>query len=144
MIHVPGILNSLGLLILRLGFGGMMAFGHGLPKLLNAAEMQSKIADPLNLIPSPYAFYCLVGAEFFCALLVGVGLLTRFGALAVAYAMGVAAFVAHAKDPIFMTGNGASMEPALVYLIAFVAIVFTGPGSFSLDRLLFGRPRPQV
>ena len=145
MFQIPSLLTSFGLLILRVGFGGMLAFGHGLPKLLNIATMKDQIGDPLGLLEKPYAAYCLIGAEFFCAVLVAIGLLTRFVSIPIAYAMGVAAFVVHASDPAFLgPGVTASKEPALIYLIAFTAIVFTGPGSFSLDRILFGRPRQPV
>jgi len=66
------------------------------------------------------------------------------------FAMGVAAFVVHGGDPwtmgegakLFLAGKGkswASREPALLYLVPFLALVFTGSGRFSIDRMI--RPR---
>lgn len=140
MFHVPTIFNSIGLLILRLSFGGMLALGHGLPKLLKMSEMKDSFADPLGYIAAPYAFYCLLGAEFLCAILVGVGLLTRLSALPIVYAMGVAAFVAHSQHPVFLGPDSpVSKEPALLYMAAFLTLVLTGPGVFSMDHFMFGR-----
>ena len=84
---------------------------------------------------------------FGCAALVVLGLGTRLAALPVVFAMGVAAFVAHGSDPwtmgegakLFMSGaskSWGSKEPALLFLIPFLALVFTGPGLISLDALI--------
>lgn len=136
----PGSVGSLGLLLLRLGFGGMMAFGHGLGKLMGYEKMKEGFADPMGLIDMPYALMALIGAEFFCAICIMIGLLTRLTAIPLVYAMGVAAFVVHKAGPIFM-GPGADgpKEPALVYLIAFAVLILTGPGIFSIDHALFGK-----
>jgi uncharacterized membrane protein YphA (DoxX/SURF4 family) len=54
--------------------------------------------------------------------------------------MALAAFIVHQADPTFLgPGVTASKEPALVYFIAFLALVFTGAGMFSVDGLLFGK-----
>jgi uncharacterized membrane protein YphA (DoxX/SURF4 family) len=66
--------------------------------------------------------------------------------------MSVAAFVAHGADPwtmeqgykLFMTGaskSWASREPALLYLIPFLGLVFTGAGKFSFDGWIWPRWR---
>jgi uncharacterized membrane protein YphA (DoxX/SURF4 family) len=49
--------------------------------------------------------------------------------------MGVAAFYAHANDP-WMMGAGAAKEPALLYLIASLALLTAGAGRLSLDAVL--------
>ena len=70
-----------------------------------------------------------------------------FGSLV---AMGVAAFVAHGSDPwsmeeafkLFAAGQAQlplSKEPALLFLIPFLALIFTGPGKFSIDALIWPR-----
>ncbi|HET6572215.1 MAG TPA: DoxX family protein, partial [Fimbriiglobus sp.] len=79
-------------------------------------------------------------AEFGCALLVVLGLATRLAAAVVVFSMAVAAFVVHANDPWTM-GAGASKEPALLYLVPFLALVFTGAGRLSLDGLIRSRRR---
>lgn len=139
-------LRSIGLLILRVGVGGfMLTHGWGKLKMLMAGDF-AQFGDPIGLGPQA-SLVLVVGAEFFGALLVVLGLATRFAALTVVVAMAVAAFVAHAADPWsmetaamqFMSGaskSWASKEPALLYLIPFLALVFTGAGRVSLDAVI--------
>jgi putative oxidoreductase len=141
------LLNSVGLLILRLGVGGYM-FSHGWGKLqmLFAGDFD-KFADPIGL-GKELSLVLVALAEGVCSLLVMVGLGTRFAAVPVVIAMGVAAFVAHGSDPWsmgeaarqFLAGESkswASKEPALLFLIPFLALVFTGAGKFSIDGLIW-------
>ena len=143
--------TSIGLLILRVGIGAYMA-SHGLGKvrMLTSGQFE-QFGDPIG-IGSRLSLTLVAGAEFACALLVLVGLATRFAAIPVVIAMGVAAFVAHRADPwsmetaamAFFSGaskSWASKEPALLYLIPFLALAFTGAGRFSLDALLGPRLR---
>jgi putative oxidoreductase len=140
------VLTSFGLLLLRLGVGVFMA-AHGWGKVQMIMEGKPFPADPIGLGPQ-LSLYMVTAAEFGCAILVILGLFTRLAAVPVAFAMGVAAFVAHANDPWFNTGMGAAKEGALMFMIPFLALVFTGPGQFSLDHLLWSRWRasrqPQV
>jgi len=129
--------SSLGLLILWLGMGGfMMTHGWGkVQKLLNG-EFEG-FPDPMGIGSTP-SLVGAVGAEFVCALAVALGFLTRFTAIPVVFTMCVAAFVVHADDPLLM-GAGKSKEPALLYAIPFLALVFTGGGRFSVDAWLKSR-----
>jgi putative oxidoreductase len=132
-----GILTSIGLLVLRIGIGGYL-MTHGYPKLVMAAQGQFKgFGDPIG-IGEALSLLGAVGAEFFCALLVALGLLTRVAAVPVAFTMGVAAFVIHQADPYTITaGAPRSKELAMLFLIPMVTLVFTGPGWFSLDALVY-------
>ena len=144
-------LTSAGLLILRLGIGGyMVAHGWGKVGMLRAGAYE-QFGDPIGLGPQ-LSLVLVVFAEFACALLVMLGLATRLAALPLVFAMGVAAFVAHAADPWtagagferFMAGETQmplSKEPAMMFFVVFLALVFTGPGRFSLDSLLWQRVR---
>jgi putative oxidoreductase len=97
----------------------------------------AQFGDPIGL--GPHLSLGLVAfAEFGCALLVMVGLATRLAAVPIVVAMGVAAFVAHAKDPWTM-GPGPSKEPALLFLTWALALGFTGAGTLSLDGLIGAR-----
>lgn len=125
---------DIGLLILRVGIGLMMAVGHGLVKLQNYETMSSKFPDLLG-IGAANNLNLAIGAELVCALLVVIGLFTRLASLPLIATMATAAFVVHAKDPLFMAG-GAAKEPALLYLVPFLALLFTGPGRFSVDGLM--------
>ncbi|MCC6673392.1 MAG: DoxX family protein [Planctomycetes bacterium] len=132
--------TSIGLLVLRLGFGGYMA-AHGWGKVqMVLAGAFDKFGDPIGL-GNKLSLILAAGAEFGCALLVLVGLLTRLAAVPVAFTMGVAAFLVHTNDPWMMHAAGASKEPALLFLSAFLALAFTGAGRFSLDAVLGPRWR---
>lgn len=123
--------NSLGLLILRAGFGGTMALRHGLPKLLDFSNQMHTFPDPLG-VGSTFSLALTVGAEFFCAVLVAIGIFTRFAAFPVVVAMGVAFFLVHQGDPF------AKREMAFLYLLAFSAIFAAGPGTYSADSIFRG------
>lgn len=142
-------LTSVGLLILRLGVGGYMAT-HGWGKVDMVLNRRwDQFPDPIGLGQAP-GLIMAAGAEFVCAILVAIGLLTRFAAAPVVFTMAVAAFVIHRADPwmageaarLFQAGQAqswASKEPALLFLIPFLTLVFTGAGRYSLDALIFGR-----
>lgn len=137
---------SIGLLILRIGIGGYL-ITHGWGKLqMLLAGGADKFGDPIGL-GSTLSLALVTTSEFICALLIILGLGTRIAAVPVVISMSVAAFVVHAKDPWTMEAaanaffSGASKtwfskEPALLYLIPFLSLVFTGGGRLSLDGLI--------
>jgi len=140
-------MNSIGLLVLRLGIGGFMA-SHGWGKVEMVFNGQFEMmGDPIGLGPT-LSLIAVAGAEFVCAVLVMIGLGTRFAAGPVVFAMAVAAFAIHGADPLTM-GEGArlffageakswaSKEPALLFLFAFLALIFTGAGKLSIDGLIW-------
>lgn len=130
---------SIGLLILRLGIGGYMA-SHGWGKLQMLLNNDFEMwRDPIGVGDTASLALAVFG-EFVCPLLVMAGLATRLAAVPTVVTMAVAAFVVHANDPWTM-GAGASKEPALLYLIPFLALIFTGPGRFAIDAWFAGRWR---
>lgn len=130
--------GALALLLLRLGSGGMLAVGHGLVKLRTMSP--DTFPDPLG-IGSTASYAGAVTGEFFCGVLIAVGLFTRLACLPTIFTMLVAAAVVHRADPFFM-GGGAAKEPAVIYLAMLCAVLLAGPGRFSLDHLIFGRRKP--
>ncbi|MHB1039984.1 MAG: DoxX family protein [Desulfobacteria bacterium] len=137
---------SIGLLILRIGTGGyLITHGWGKLQMLLAGGAE-KFGDPVGL-GSTLSLALVTTSEFLCAVLIIIGLATRLAAVPVVISMAVAAFVIHARDPWTMEAaakaffGGASKtwfskEPALLYLIPFLSLVFTGGGKLSLDRLI--------
>lgn len=117
--------TSLGLLLLRLAAGGMMAV-HGIQKLAKFGELKDGFPDPLGIGHLP-SLVSAVGAELGCSLLVIVGLATRLVAIPVVFTMAVAAFLVHGGDP------WAKKELAVLYGLVSLALVFTGAGRYSLD-----------
>ena len=122
-------LNSIGLLLLRLGAGGLLLFGHGLPKLLGYAERAPKFADPIGL-GSPVSFALVVFAEVVCAVAVMLGVATRIAVVPIILFLLVGAFVQHAADPF------REKELALLYLVPFVTLTLTGGGHYATDTMI--------
>lgn len=119
-----------GLLLLRAGAAIPMFWQHGWHKVTHFGEMMDRFSDPIGLGPA-ISLGLVTFAETACAALVALGLWTRLATVPVVIAMGVAAFMAHGDSPFN------KQEPALLYLIAFATIFFTGSGRFSLHRLSF-------
>ena len=123
-------LLDVGLLLLRVSSGLLMAFGHGYPKLASWAEKSTGFPDPLG-VGSAVSLALAIFGELVCGILVAIGLGTRLSAVPLVFTMLVAAFIVHGDDPF------QKQEFALVYAIPFLALIFTGPGRFSLDAKLF-------
>ena len=123
---------DVGLLILRLGFGLALAFGHGLGKL---PPSQGFIDTTAGLgFPLPTLFAWAAGlSEFLGGLLLALGLLTRPAGLFVAITLGVAAFVQHAGDPF------GDRELALAYFVIGLAFAVMGAGRYALDSAIRDR-----
>ena len=123
------LLEDLGLLIMRLGAGGMM-LTHGIPKLTRLfGDEPIKFMDFIGI--GPVASLSLaVFAEFFCSILLIIGFKTRLAVIPLMITMLTAAFVAHAADPF------GRKELPLLYFTIFVGILIFGGGKFSIDGLM--------
>jgi len=124
---------DLGLLLLRLVFGGFMLVGHGLSKAQRFTELSTSFLDPLGIGAMPSLLLTLVAEVGFAALVV-VGAFTRFATIPLIITMGVAAFLVHASDPFFMPAKGAK-EPAVLFLVGYLALLIMGPGKISVDGI---------
>lgn len=123
---------GLGMLIIRLGIAFTLIHGHGYGKLTNFESMLENFSDPIG-IGVTASVVLVIFAEFFCALLIGLGLFTRLAAIMLIINFGVITFIANI-DKEFGT-----MEKGLMYLIVFVAIFFIGAGRFSIDASMSKR-----
>jgi putative oxidoreductase len=120
--------NDVAPLLLRIGFGGLM-LTHGIPKLLSFSERMDTFADPLGIGSPMVSLSLTIFAEVVCALAVIFGLFTRLASIPLVFAMVVAAFVVHANDP------WPRPELAMLYAVAFLALMTTGGGRIALDTL---------
>jgi putative oxidoreductase len=123
------LLQSLGALLLRLTFGGVMLTQHGWGKLMSFSERAETFADPLG-IGSSASLTLAVGAEVLCAALVALGFMTRLMVVPLIITMAVAFFIVHGDDPF------QRKELAMVFGIAYIAIGLIGPGRYSIDARL--------
>ena len=107
-----------------------MIYGHGFPKLLKLfSGAEIKFSDPLG-IGAELSFALVVFAEFICSSLLILGLFTRLSLIPLIITMLVAGFIHHAPDPF------AVKEKVFLFLIIFVAMIFTGGGKYALNKIL--------
>ncbi len=119
---------SFSLLLLRLAAGGLM-IPHGFDKLIHFVAKAKEFPDPFH-VGSVISLSLVIFAEFFCAVLLVSGLMTRLVVIPLLVTMAVAVFIVHHGDVL------GEAEHATLYLAAYIVLLFTGPGKVSLDRML--------
>lgn len=119
--------RNIGLLVLRVGFGGTIMIMHGWGKLVTFQERSADFPDPLG-VGSVFSLGLCVLAEFFCAGMVTFGFYARWATYPLIVNMAVAAFMIHKNDPF------QKKELALMYLVGFIAINLLGSGKYSLGK----------
>jgi putative oxidoreductase len=119
---------NIAALILRLGSGALM-LPHGYDKLVKFKTMSPNFMPFLGMSPE-ISLALVVFAEFFCSILVILGLMTRFACIPLI----IDTFVALAKGHDFdLFGKG---EHAALFLTIFLALLFVGPGRVSVDGMI--------
>lgn len=126
--------TSFALLLIRVGFGGMMAVFHGWTKVINYTTLSSRFTDPYGFGPA-LSLALSIAAELACASLIVLGLGTRPAAMILGFNM-VTAFVFGHGMKLSGPGNG---ELAFLYLVTCAALLVAGAGRYSLDQMLYGR-----
>ena len=116
-------------LILRVGISLLMVT-HGYAKLSKFISGDHAFADPIG-IGEELSLMLTIGAEFFCSILLIIGLASRAVLIPLLFTMLVVLFIVHANDPFD------KKEHALLFIIPYITLLFTGPGRFSLDKFLF-------
>lgn len=125
-IPATGYINSIGLLVLRVVFGGLM-MTHGWGKLTNFAATAEGF-EQMGMMGGVGAGLAIF-AEFFCAMGVIVGLLYRLALIPLVVTMSVAFFMVHGAA---ISGEHSGEMP-LLYLATFVALFIMGPGKYAVD-----------
>lgn len=120
---------ELGLLVLRAWLGLTMMINHGIPKLMHFKDTAKEFPDPLG-VGMNVSLGMTVFAEVLCSALLVVGFLTRPAALVLSITMGVAFAIVHKASLAMQPGSG---ELAFIYLAGFIALLFAGPGRYSVD-----------
>ena len=116
---------SLGILILRVAVGLTMA-AHGYAKYCSGGRIAGT-ASWFNSMGMRLDICWSLRAM----LLLALGLLTPFAALAFVALMTVAAYTVHLKNGFFIVKGG--YEYNFVLAVIAIAIATTGPGKYSLD-----------
>jgi putative oxidoreductase len=115
-------------LLLRLAVGGLV-IPHGYSKLISFAAKSSSFSDPFH-IGHATSMSLAIFAEFFCGVFILLGLFTRLACIPLIISMSVALLYAH-KGDFFGAG-----EKATLFLFGYLALLFTGPGKVSMDKLI--------
>ena len=121
---------SIGLLVLRTAALSLF-LKHGLEKLTGYSRMVQHFPDPIHVGAHAGLAFALL-SDGICSLLVTIGLATRPASAIILFNLLVAFFFVH-HAAYFTDGH---VELVVVYIIVFAALLFTGPGRFSVDRYL--------
>jgi putative oxidoreductase len=124
--------RDFGLLLLRLGLGGMFAVVHGWPKITGGPHLWKELGGAtkylgIHFAPEMWGFLAAL-SEFGGGILLILGLLFRPACGALAFTMAVAATM------LIKTQSLGEAAHPLELGIVFLALLFIGPGRFSLDR----------
>ena len=131
-------MGDVGLLILRLTTGGLMA-GDGAQKLFGwfggyGLEGTRGWLKSLGLWPGWLWARAAGVGEFGGGLLTALGLLHPIGPITMLGPMAIATGKVHWGKPIWVTEGGAELP--VTNLAVALGLALTGPGRFSLDRAL--------
>lgn len=124
--------ENFGIFILRVSVGSLMLFGHGMPKLMNYYSDYTAFPDPLK-IGSEVSFFLTIFAEVVCSMALILGLFTRLAVVPLISLMVIAILIIHIDDP------WSKKEFAIMYLLPYITLYFTGSGEYSMDKGLFDR-----
>ncbi|ACU03590.1 MULTISPECIES: DoxX family protein [Pedobacter] len=117
------------LLVLRVAAGAFMLV-HGYQKLgWITAGGEIQFGDPIGVGPV-LSLYLAVFAEFFCSILLILGLATRFALIPLIVTMVVAVGIVHAADGFD------KKELGLHYLVVYLFLLVAGAGKYSIDNLI--------
>ncbi|HTO16485.1 MAG TPA: DoxX family protein [Edaphocola sp.] len=117
-----------GLLVFRIAIAVFLLYGHGFGKLSTIFSGQEiQFMDPIGIGPK-LSFYLAAFAEGICAILLILGLFTRFAAFVI-----VINFLVIVN---FHKADGFEiLESRLLYHFGFIALVLAGAGKYSLDKM---------
>jgi len=136
--------NDVSIMVLRIILG-LVIFPHGAQKLLGWFGGYG-FTGTMNFFTQsmgiPYLFALLaIFAEFFGSIGLVVGLGTRIAALGIGVNMVAAALMVHVQNGFFINwaGNqaGEGFEFQLLVIGMALALIISGGGKWSLDRLLY-------
>lgn len=133
---------DLGLLLIRLIIGSLMAC-YGYQKLINFQEMATSDfwAKDVSFLGMHGAFplALTVFAEFFCSLLLIIGLFTRLSLIPLMVCMAYIFLVVFPGSMVSNGEHGVEFNNTFVYFVIYLALFFTGPGKYSLDHKFLKR-----
>ena len=125
--YSAGAFNT-AMLFLRIVAGGLM-FVHGYDKMVHFNETAAHMINFMG-IGSKASTALVIFAEFFCSILVVLGLFTRLACIPLIISTSVALVKAHNSNVL---GQG---QVVTLFLICFVVLLFLGAGKVSVDGMI--------
>lgn len=135
---------DIGLLMIRLGIGMSILVFHGWGKISGGPAAWERFGGAMgnlgvSFMPVMWGF--MAGfAEFFCSILIILGVLFRPAVLLLAFTMFVGVLVHLNMPPESPRAGWSGASHAIELLVVYLALFFTGPGRF-VSTLNF-RPPP--
>lgn len=117
------------LLILRVVVSGLM-LTHGWPKLMKLINGDFQFADPYGMGEAT-SLVLATFAEFFCSILIIIGLGTRLATVPLLITMLTALLIVHGDEPFWHHPN------IIMYILAYAVMSGMGSGKYSLDYKWF-------
>jgi putative oxidoreductase len=132
---------DVGLLIVRLCLGLTLA-AHGLNKFFGGGRIPgtARWFDSLGMRPGRFHAVIAAVAETVSGLFLAAGLFTAFAAAGFVALMVVAAWTVHRSNGFFIVKEG--WEYNFVLAAVAVGLAATGPGTISVDHVMFGATNP--
>lgn len=135
----PRVVSDTGLLILRLAAAAVF-IAHGWGDVVNAGvssnvENYRGAGIPWPEVSAPFAAYI----QLFGGIALFLGLLTRPLVAGLTVVMAGALIWVHRGESLVMGQDGSGSGFAFVMGVASLAMLFTGPGRFSIDHIIADR-----
>ena len=124
--------ENFGIFILRATVGLLMLLGHGMPNLMNFYRNYDNFPDPLGM-GNEVSFFVTIFTEVVCSIALILGLFTRLAVIPIIITMLVTMLVINIDDP------WQKKELAIVYLLPYITLYFTGSGEYSMDKGILDR-----
>lgn len=120
---------NFSMFFLRLVFGLTLLAKHGFPKMASFESLQTQFYSFMGM-GSKISLILAIFGEMLCSLFIVLGLFTRFAAAALVIMMLVIIFGHDAGKAL------GESELAILYLGAFVTLLFCGAGRVSIDAMI--------
>lgn len=120
---------NFSMLVLRVFFGVLLLSKHGYGKMVKFEELHNRFYSFLGM-GSTFSLILTIFAEVVCAAFIILGLFTRLAAIPLVIMMLVIIFGVNGGKPM------SESELAILFLGAFITLLFCGPGKISVDGMI--------
>ncbi len=120
---------NFSMLVIRIFFGVLLLSKHGYGKMVRFEELHSRFYNFLGM-GNTFSLVLAIFAEVICAAFIILGLFTRLAAIPLIITMLVVIFGANGAKPM------SESELAILFLGAFITLLFCGPGKVSVDGMI--------